>query len=288
MTHKRTRARPAAGLHADRNAGGDRHHRHPGEPVVGGGDARAASRGRNSRRGRDSASSSRNCAKAKSQLQPHYLPSQLRLRKTTITATASWTSTARLPPGPLSAGTCCYRLQPTFAGTFIDWNGNGNANEELSWKASNAWSSIWAAFRRGHGNAIQMIGFSTLNDPEPGPPPQPQARTRWDRTSSSRPRGSSRYTARAAPAPFPVYLDPWMATARTPTAKPYAFFASYHGGRGNYLKYRAPATARRWACRRLHPAGPDGLRQPRLVPDHFRGPRRRVRPRRPLEPCAGP
>jgi prepilin-type N-terminal cleavage/methylation domain-containing protein len=185
-----------------------------------------------------------------------FVPSRLHLSKKNIyTASQLDQDSIRFLQARFGKHTCCdftplpsanllYSSVP-----FIDWNGDGNANEELYLEGQqclvfhlggvpvyNPANTVPAPNVTG---AISMVGFSN-NPLNPAAAPSGTGEKRqgpYFEFQSNRLVAvlSSSTAFPTNTGKFPVYLDPWMQTGGNANRRPFAFFASYNPeGGGQY------------------------------------------------------
>jgi prepilin-type N-terminal cleavage/methylation domain-containing protein len=140
----------------------------------------------------------------------------------------------------------CFDFQnPPPGGQFIDWNGDGNASEELYLEGEQCLVfhlggvPVYSPANNVNG-PIAMVGFS--NDPQ-NPAKTPGAGEKrqgpyFEFQSNRLRQKQSVIPGNTAGAVFPEYLDPWVQTGGNAKRQPFAFFASYNvEGAGLYDKY---------------------------------------------------
>jgi prepilin-type N-terminal cleavage/methylation domain-containing protein len=142
----------------------------------------------------------------------------------------------------------CFNFTPLSGNNFIDWNGDGVANEELYLEGEQCLVFHLGGVPLPSGGNIVMVGFS-LNPSNPaagvvngqhrnGPFFEFQSNRLKSFTSTAFQGANFPTQAGGAYGSFPIYQDPWLQTGGRRQA--YAYFASslLEGG-GQYDKYNS-------------------------------------------------
>jgi prepilin-type N-terminal cleavage/methylation domain-containing protein len=131
----------------------------------------------------------------------------------------------------------CFNFTPLSGNNFIDWNGDGVANEELYLEGEQCLVFHLGGVPLPSGGNIVMVGFS-LNPSNPaagvvngqhrnGPFFEFQSNRLKSFTSTAFQGANFPTQAGGSYGSFPVYLDPWTQTGGIAKRQPFAFFASY-------------------------------------------------------------
>ncbi|HVS35490.1 MAG TPA: hypothetical protein VMS17_07910, partial [Gemmataceae bacterium] len=150
---------------------------------------------------------------------------------------------------------CCYSTAGNYfpalnGNTFIDWNGDGVANEELYLEGEQCLVWLLGGVPLTSGGQIKMIGFST-NVTNPALMPQSQGERRdgpyYEFKTERLVSFVSGLQGNTAKAAFPVYIDGWYRAgvkgAVAPYGVPYAFLSGYGTETGNYQQYSGLASS---------------------------------------------